>query len=252
MRHLRNVRNDDIAGNALAENCPQLALCLAELLCVNHFAERHALDSLVRNFYTHRSLVRDRCFDTHAGGGKIQRDIIYKSGYLGYLHTGRGLEFISSNGGTSRRFEEPCLYSEALEGVYKRYRVMLYLGVYVRVGAVVNNIVQQLQRRESVLLIVGDYLAYMTLSVLVLVYDGAEHAGIVLRGCCTFRLFTGEILYRFNNVGFPLFNGRFGLLRRLSGYIERELVIIVGSCRYLCSGSFCVIGSLRIDCIQCR
>ena len=82
MGHLCDICDNDVAGNALAEDCAQLALCLAEFLRIHHFAERNAFHGLVRHFYANRRLVRDRRFDAHSRRCEVQRDIVHKSGDL--------------------------------------------------------------------------------------------------------------------------------------------------------------------------
>ena len=105
-----------------------------------------------------------------------------------------------------------------------------------------HHIVQQLQRRQGVLLTVGDYLAHMGLSVLVLVYYRTEHPRVVLGGSGALCLLTGEIPDSFDYVALRLLFGlglrRVGLLLR---NVKRGLVL-------LCPGR----GELRHYFAHCR
>ena len=218
MRHLRDIGDNDVAGDALSEDCAELALGLAEFLRIHHFTERYALDHLIRHLDTYRRLIRDRRFDTNARCREVEGDIVHKSRDLGYLYARCRLELVAGHGRTARRFKELRLDAEAFERIYKRNCVMLDLGFYIRVGALMHYVIQQLKGRESVLLAVRDKLTYALLTVLVFVYDSPENACVALRRGSPLRLFAGKVLYCLYDVAFGsfrFFNYRLVIFLRL-------------------------------------
>ena len=80
MRHLRQVGNHSVTANIFAQCNRQFALGGFEFGRIQNLTQTDRSRHFIRHFNTNRRFIRDRCFNTHAGGCQTQRNIIGKAG----------------------------------------------------------------------------------------------------------------------------------------------------------------------------
>ena len=91
------------------------------LRAFQHVAQGDRRDFLIRNFNADRRFSGNRRFDAHAGGGKIQRNIIHQIGNRPHPHALLRLQFIPGNGGASGHIHH---FGANLEGPQSFYETV--------------------------------------------------------------------------------------------------------------------------------
>ena len=127
MGHLGKVRAGDVARDILAEGDVQLAFRLQKDGRFDDLAQRYHGARAVRDFNAHGGLVRDWRFDSHAGGCKVQGDIVRKIGDAVDTHARGGLQFVARNGRAAADIHDFCLHAEAFQRVDELASVRLQL-----------------------------------------------------------------------------------------------------------------------------
>ena len=148
MRHLCDVRDNDLARNILSDRKCYVGRELLKLLALQKIAERYRHGLLVRNLDTDCRLSRDRRLDTDVRRRKIQLDVIRKPDDLRHLDTLLRLQLVPRDAGTLADVRDRHLYTEGIQRLLQTHRRLLQLlcGVSRRC----NSFLQPRQRWEHI------------------------------------------------------------------------------------------------------
>ena len=150
--HLRHIRDDRRAGNALAQRHRRRRFLPHHLRAFQHVAQGDRRDFLIRNFNADRRFSGNRRFDAHAVGGHVQRDVVHQTDDARYLHPRRGRKLVARDGRAVSHVQQLGLHAEALQRAEQLARARLVLGALIRVCRRAA-LVEQVDRREDVFLL---------------------------------------------------------------------------------------------------
>ena len=122
MRHFSYICNDTVTCNIPSERNGELAFGTIKFHRIDDFTHGNYVGLLVRHL------------DAHAGGGKIQGEIVRKTGDPADFDACRWLQFISRDRRTTADIQNTHLHAKAFERLYKKLSVSVLLSAYVHVS----------------------------------------------------------------------------------------------------------------------
>ena len=94
VRHARQVADDGLSGDVVAERKRQFVRALAEGRGLEHLADRDQARGLVGHFDSHRRLAGDGRLDTQRRRRQCERQVVLQRGDLLDLHSRTGLKLV--------------------------------------------------------------------------------------------------------------------------------------------------------------
>ena len=122
MRHLAEIRNDDLARDVLAERHRDRRLRVPEFIAFHDVTQQHGRGVLIRYFDADGGFAGNRRFDSHTRCRKRKRDIVGERCDAVDAHAGRGLQLIAGDDRTDGDIDDLCGNIEALQRFLEQVR----------------------------------------------------------------------------------------------------------------------------------